>query len=712
MVSICDPAVGSGAFLLGMMQEIVQLRRGILYSHNEYIEAEEEDKQITDWKYRAVTWNLHGVDINPEAVDICQLRLWLSLVLDQKDPTIVEPLPNLDFRIVAGDSLIDRIGEIAFNRSLPPEYQPPMELGSKLLQEEQQIERWQHEFEATQDNPKRLRELRENIARANKRVIRLQIEAELKKAQDESQMYSGLNRNKNKASAVLARAERLQQILDNLDVDQPYQSPFLWPVAFPDVFRQGGFDIVLANPPYVRQEKLSAEDQESYKLSFNEVFTGTADILVFFYARAFQILRDSGYLAFITSNKYMRAGYGEGLRQKLSGNLILNRVIDFGDLPIFEANGKQVSAYPAVLVGKKRDPPDDIIISVADLTYPIRSALSSVNKTVNPENVRWAIEDLNVLLKEHGKNQYPQLLLRKEDLGWILEDPKAVSIFSKLMSQGVPLGKFVSNNIFIGIKTGFNDAFIIDEIKRRELISEDSRSAKLIKPWLRGRDIKQWKAEWSNLYIIAMQNSGDSDSINPWKGSSTETEAKQIFRDTYPAVYEHLSWFEPKLRKRTDQGKFWWELRACAYYSEFSRYKIIWPDITNTTRFAIDSSGSLIDMTGFFTPGLDRAYAAILNSSISFFILSFLTYSLRGGYLRLKTQYMSLFPIPQLTRDTKQALSDCLNESMTERLDELISQTYKLSNEEFKLIQHWKSQLKSRYDRSQQGEIQDGEADE
>ena len=376
-LKLCDPAVGSGAFLLGAIQEIVTLRRGILFSQKSYVEPHELYQTVSDWKRRIIESSLYGVDNNPEAVEICRLRLWLSMVLDMDeppDPNSDWALPNLDFQIVAGDSLVDRVAGIAFVGSWPP---TDVTVGLELRQE---IERLvsnirirRQEFERVHRNPKRLRELRDLIARDQREIVRLHLADALEKAEAELQglleaMEKGTRRI---TKTALKRAEglidRMRSLLSSMESADfaMVQKPFLWPVAFPEVLWDGdpntGFDIVLANPPYVRQEKLDAEDQRSYQEAFPEVHTGTADQLVYFYARALQILRPSqmqrpgGWLSFITSNKFMRAAYGAGTREHLPTSLRIQRVIDFGDLPLFEANGKAIAAYPAVLVGSRSD---------------------------------------------------------------------------------------------------------------------------------------------------------------------------------------------------------------------------------------------------------------------------------------------------------------------------------------------------------------------
>ena len=328
-VKVCDPAVGSGAFLLGAIQEMVALRRGILFSQRSYVEPEELYRMVSDWKRRIIENSLYGVDINPEAVEICRLRLWLSMVLDMDEPPVPNSdwaLPNLDFQIVAGDSLVDRVAGVTFKESwpTPKDLQLGMELQASLQRLENNIAQRRREFEGTHRNPRRLRELRDLIARDQGEVVRLHLVDALTKAEAD---LEALNKKRRPTKTAMRKAnsliERIRSLLDSVESSDfaLVQKPFLWPIAFPEVLREGdpntGFDIVLANPPYVRMEKLDNEDELSYGEAFPEVSASRADILVYFYARALQILRPGGWLSFITSNKFMRAAYGTGIREHL-----------------------------------------------------------------------------------------------------------------------------------------------------------------------------------------------------------------------------------------------------------------------------------------------------------------------------------------------------------------------------------------------------------
>ena len=299
------------------MQEITQLRRGLALAAGK--NDEEIEQNVAEWKRRAIQWSLYGVDNNPEAVEICHLRLWLSLVLDLSSPLEVEPLPNLDFRVVAGDSLIDRIGGIVLAESLPVgEYQAPLEVGGRVEQDRRLIDRWKREFDAEHANPHRLRDLRDKIVKAMQRILTAYLDAELTRERQVSEapkprgLRTARQRKREDRDRRAAResVEQLQHARADLQVERAFWKPFLWPVLFHEAFQEGGFDLVLANPPYVAAGRLSAADKDVFRAAFPEVYAGTADLLVFFYARALQILRDRGWLAFVTSNKYMRAAYG------------------------------------------------------------------------------------------------------------------------------------------------------------------------------------------------------------------------------------------------------------------------------------------------------------------------------------------------------------------------------------------------------------------
>ena len=692
-VRVCDPAVGSGAYLLGVIQEIVALRRGILFSQRSYVEPHEFYQTVSDWKRRTIENNLYGVDINPEAVEICRLRLWLSMVLDMDEPP--EPnsdwaLPNLDFRILAGDSLVDGVAGVTFKESWPPPkgMQLGMELQGSLQRLERSIHHRRREFERTHRNPGRLRELRDLIARDQREIILLHLADALKKAEAK---LEALRKSKKPTKAALRRGqsliERIRSMLNGVESTDfaLVQKPFLWPVAFPDVLHPGdpnaGFHVVLANPPYVRMERIDNEDELFYGEAFPEVAASRADILVYFYARALQILRPGGWLSFITSNKFMRAAYGAGTREHLPASLRIQRVIDFGDLPLFEANGKVIAAYPAVLVGRGSDDMAGHAITVAEVAGPVRKELSTANLKVNTESVRGVLEDLEGLLARAAISEFPQAMLKRD--GWVLEDPVLLRLFERMMDQGKSLGDFVNSRIYRGVVTGLNEAFVIDQDKRDDLIDDDPRSAELIKPWLRGRDIRRWKAHSHGLYIIFVNRGVDID--------------------RYPAIEAHLRWFRSDLEKRaTAQLHPWYELQQPqeGIYHEFDHPKIVWPEFARTMRFSFDSTGSYVNNKCYILPTNDMWLLAVLNSSLTEFLLCQIANSLRGGFLQLYHHYTTRLPIMTpgalVQTELESLTNEILGSGSSERIDviereidSLVFHVYGLSALERKLVLDW-----------------------
>ena len=251
-----------------------------------------------------------------------------------------------------------------------------------------------------------------------------------------------------------------------------YEVTFDFEVWFSEVFdRSGGFDVVIANPPYVRQEAI--KDLKPVLQNQFQCYTGTADLLVYFYERGVKLLRRGGTIALITSNKFYRAGYGEKLRGFLARELTLHRLIDFADAPVFEA-----IAYASILTGARTAPAEDA------------SALAYTWETGMP------FERIAQIVSERGQ-QVRQGEMKPD--GWRLESSAVFRLLEKLRRAGKPLGDYVGHRGYWGIKTGMNEAFVIDRVTRDRLISEHKSSAEILKPFLRGRDVKRWCVESTDL---------------------------------------------------------------------------------------------------------------------------------------------------------------------------------------------------------------------
>mgnify|MGYP003889101021 CR=1 FL=1 len=237
--------------------------------------------------------------------------------------------------------------------------------------------------------------------------------------------------------------------------------------------------------------------------------------------------------------------------------------------------------------------------------------------------------------------------------GWRLESSKVLDLLAKLRKAGTPLGKYVNGKFYRGILTGFNEAFVIDRDIRDRLIAEHPSSSEVIKPFLRGRDVKKWTVDYQNLFLIRIESSEKKQ--HSW-ANKPETEAEKIFEKTYPAIYEHFKQFRVQLIARSDQGKYFWELRSCKYWQEFEQPKIIYPDIYEHQSFAIDRSGFYAGNTCYFIPTNEIWLCGVLNSQIIEWFYSMISNSIRGGYLRAFSDYMKQIPIPNAGEGDRAAI--------------------------------------------------------
>ena len=696
-VKILDPAVGSGAFLLASIHEIVLLRRGIWQSeHDDFLDR--GSQEMADYKRHAATNCVYGVDINPMAVEICQLRLLLSIVvdLDISDYREVPTLPNLDFRVVAGDSLIDRMGEKPFLQSLPPPLgvQFDFELTKQIGDLQKKIDKWRGEFSGEgveRKDAARLRDLAQKIRAAQVEIARIQLDGETEDARARLKKLATSGKATKKALRSLeAHLSGLEQLAEGLHERAAYQKPFLWPVNFHEVFEAGGFDIVLANPPYVRQEKLDATDQVAFAAAFDSVHIGTADLYVYFYERARQVLRTSGMAAFITSDKFMRVDYGVALRRRLASGWQLSHVIDFAHLPVFDAD-----VMPSVIIMKAAMPADDAELGFARLREPIRVSIIESGVSVNVASVRSALENLTSLLSEHVVPDVVQKYLIDEV--WAPVSREVVAAVKQMRSAHPTLGEILgSTDSTYGVKTGLNDAYIVTDVERRRLIDEDRSSEQCLRQWGRGQDIVDWAPKLSGLWLILIPSSEDASVNNPWSQAGTEAKARQVFAETYPAVYRHLLPFEDGLRRRSDQGRFWWELRSCAYYAEFAKPKMVWKDIAYRPHFAWDGKGTVFGNTAFFSAQAPKSLVAVCNSLPFYWLAGMTLIEAKDAYYRWLPSDLAHVPTPLLDSDASRQLEAAVNRalengglSVEEEVNDLVFDLYGLEESARRAARSW-----------------------
>jgi hypothetical protein len=411
-----------------------------------------------------------------------------------------------------------------------------------------------------------------------------------------------------KLSLWLKTAERgktLTYLDDNIKVGNsiiadPAFDPayaFDWEAAFPAVFASGGFDVVIGNPPYVRQELLTPF--KPYLQEHYAAYDGVADIYVYFYEKGLNILRPQGILSYIVTNKWLRAGYGEPLRQFFAENSVFEQIIDFGHAPIFE----DADVFPCIVSVRKPESEGAEGSEKPEASAPVQ---------VCPVP-REHLENIN-LPQYVSQEGYGVPWSRFSPEGWTLEPPAVDDLMQRIIERGHELSSFIEGKPAYGIKTGFNQAFLIDDGTRDSLIKADPKCSDIIKPYLRGQDIKRWYPEAEKPWIILIKSSNNYEWN--WSNLSDKEDAENVFRKTYPSIYEYFLKYKEKLQKRADQGRFWWELRNCAYYNLFEKEKIVYQVIQFLPQYAFENTQAYSNDKTYFIPSNDLFILACLNSPL------------------------------------------------------------------------------------------------
>ena len=438
------------------------------------------------------------------------------------------------------------------------------------------------------------------------------------------------------------RQENLPKIPNIREGNSLVDDSFDWRREFPQVFAGGGFDVVIGNPPYVRQESLSQGFKRMARKRYR-TWHGRADLYVCFYERAHELLRPGGFFGFVSSNKFMRAAYGAKLRKHLLTVTRLQEIVDFGRLPVF----KSAAAYPAIVITRKREESGDdsqefIYAAIHDLEF----------------------QDFDVAVSE----QFTMLDERslRGDV-WALASAEDMEIFLQMRAAGVPLQDYLGRQtrVLFGIKPGLNEAFVIGRGTRDRMVRLNPQSAELIQPLLHGKDVRKYRVVDEGRFLVNIPKGWTREQC----GNSNPDE---WLRTRHPLIMEHLGQFEERARRRTDQGEHWWELRACAYLQEFSEPKIVFPDIARESRCTLDSEGFLLSNTCYFIPSDDMYLLGVLNSRP---IFNFLRHHVpavggsggnEGGWLRWFRQYVKRIPVVRADPNDprRKTIERCVREAL------------------------------------------------
>ena len=719
-LKICDPAVGSGHFLVSALNEIIAIKNdlNILQDKNgrrlkEYqVIVENDELIITDEDHQPFSYTpknpesqriqetlfhekqtiiencLLGVDINPNSVKICRLRLWIELLKNayykaDSNYTELETLPNIDINIKCGNSLISRF-------PLDADLKPALKKsGIDIETYQNAVQTYRH---AENKQQKRDMERLINSIKSNfkttlqgvdpKKTKLRQLEGEVYNLENQLSLFEETKTEQKAREKKIIKLnneiDKLRVEIEEIESGKIYENAFEWRFEFPEVLDDDanfiGFDVVIGNPPYIRQEEIKT--QKPYLQTHFRTYSGTADLYVFFVEKAFEILRGFGNFCYIMPNKWMQTGYGKALRILFLENQ-LQGIIDFGYLQVFE----EATTYPCILNASKQSNNADFI-SAAVKTLNYHNGFSSYIESISNQIT---VEALN-------------------DETWVISSDGDQKLLSTIKSKCVLLAEYVDNKSFRGIVTGLTEAFLIDNSKKIELISQNLKYKKVIKSILQGRDVGKYLTPNAEKHLLFIPwHFPLQDDVNI-KGASVEAEL--MFKQEYPSIYNHLLGYKEKLEKRnlTETGvRYEWyamQRYASDYYQEFEKPKIMYQIFQVKPCFIYDEQGLYCNNSMWIISKEDKVLLAILNSKMGWWLISKYCTAIQNGY-QLIWKYFGQIPIPNITKEQGKPIISLVDEILTakqsnpnadtiileQQIDQLVYELYGLTEAEIKIVE-------------------------
>ncbi|EIC9863761.1 class I SAM-dependent DNA methyltransferase [Campylobacter coli] len=728
-IKICDPAVGSGHFLVSALNVMLSIYDELnLFDEEFYLEVQNDEILITGRKGEFIEYkrpstpkdkahliqqelfhtkkdiienNLFGVDINPNSCEITKLRLWIELLkhsfyqsFDDENYHDLKTLPNIDINIKCGNSLVSYF-ETGKSLSYYPNIKERMSKYKRIVKDYK--EGFYTDKNLIAKEIKNLQESFKNFClkdKFNKEIKQLTNGANeyskkygdfLADEHHDEKFKSFFSKNmfefsfdEKVATKEFANLKKEYDNIFNLESNHPFEWRFEFPEILDDDGNFKGFDLIIGNPPYIRQEEL--KELKPHLAKNYKVYKGTSDIYTYFYELGFNVLKENGILSFITSNKYTRAGYGEALREFLLKNVKVLEYTDLNGIKVFDS----ATVDTSILCFEKSKSKDNKFKYLA----------------LSNEILKTCAYDIG-LYKDYA--EFSQNSLSKESFTFSDENTSALK--AKIERIGTPLKEWQGLNIYRGILTGYNEAFIITTEKRNEILAnckdeaEKERTAKLIRKMLRGRDIKRYSYEWAGLWVI--------NTHNGYKNQNGE-KVEAINIKHYPSLKKHFDEFYPQLEKRADKGLTPYNLRNCAYIEEFEKEKIVYPCImAKEPCFSYETS---------FAFAMAPANIITSNSDILKYILAFLNSDfiylmLRKFYMgggiegELKTNNLEKLPIPKINSKNQKLADELINlvdeilkakeqdknantQELENKINSLVYKLYNLTEEEIKIIEN------------------------
>ncbi|EAI2440519.1 class I SAM-dependent DNA methyltransferase [Campylobacter coli] len=729
-IKICDPAVGSGHFLVSALNVMLSIYDELnLFDEEFYLEVQNDEILITGRKGEFIEYkrpstpkdkahliqqelfhtkkdiienNLFGVDINPNSCEITKLRLWIELLkhsfyqsFDDENYHDLKTLPNIDINIKCGNSLVsyfetgkslnhypnikERINKY---KRIVKDYKEGFYIDKNLIAKE--IKNLQESFKNFCLKDKFNKEIKQLTNGANE--YSKKYGDFLADEHHDEKFKSFFSKNmfefsfdEKEATKEFANLKKEYDNIFNLESNHPFEWRFEFPEILDDDGNFKGFDLIIGNPPYIRQEEL--KELKPHLAKNYKVYKGTSDIYTYFYELGFNVLKENGILSFITSNKYTRAGYGEALREFLLKNVKVLEYTDLNGIKVFDS----ATVDTSILCFEKSKSKDNKFKYLA----------------LSNEILKTCAYDIG-LYKDFA--EFSQNSLSKESFTFSDENTSALK--AKIERIGTPLKEWQGLNIYRGILTGYNEAFIITTEKRNEILAnckdeaEKERTAKLIRKMLRGRDIKRYSYEWAGLWVI--------NTHNGYKNQNGE-KVEVINIEYYPSLKKHFDEFYPQLEKRTDKGLTPYNLRNCAYLDEFEKEKIVWNPVSGEYLFSyikehIFFNNSLFMMT------LDvfslKYILAFMNSNCYKWLITLKTNLIQtGSYAYGAKDKIERLPIPKINSKNEKLANELINlvdeilkakeqdknvntQELENKINSLVYKLYNLTEEEIKIIEN------------------------
>ncbi|PKP53599.1 MAG: type II restriction endonuclease [Bacteroidetes bacterium HGW-Bacteroidetes-1] len=710
-IKICDPAVGSGHFLVSALNEMIAVKNDLRILQDrdnkrlkEYqVEVVNDELIVTDEEGELFEYNpnskesqriqetlfhekqsiiencLFGVDINPNSVKICRLRLWIELLKNAyyKNKTELETLPNIDINIKCGNSLVSRFAIDA-------------DLKQALKKSKWTIDSYRIAVDTYRnaENKEQKREMERLILQIKQSFsTEIRMNDPLKKRLDKlaNELYHrftgtflfepshsyGENEKKleKKRKAEQEKIEEeIKQIsakIDEVKANKVFENAFEWRFEFPEVLNENGdfvgFDVVIGNPPYFSLSKVK-EQSEYFSRAGYQTYSKGADIYCLFYELGGSILKPFGLLTYITSNSWLRAKYGDLLKKYFINYLQPISLLNIEDIQIFE----EATVESNIITLKK---------AINSNSFPV----------VNLSKDYISGDSLSEYFQNNNFDFTPP-----SSPEWFIGN-QSVGILKSKIESGSRLLKDFDVRINFGIKTGYNEAFIIGENKKDELIKADKKNAEIIKPIIRGRDLKKYSYLFENIYLLNTHNGLKSIGL---KRIDAEIE--------YPSIYDHLFSFSPKVEMRSDMGDHWSNLRNCAYLKDFEKEKIIWGEISDKPKFAFDDSNFFAEATTFLMTGEKLKFLlAILNSKVSEWYFNLIGTTTGMGTNRWKKYKIEVLPIKVPSEEQEREIEILVNEilaikkqnpaadttDLEHQIDQMVYALYDLTEDEIKIIE-------------------------